>query len=72
VTVELSADMTTAGVKEVIQVELLKRQNDLEMVRARELYAILEEINPARLDEYIPSRIADTGSATYSPPHKDL
>ena len=69
-TVEYSTDVTTGRVKEIIQVELLKQQNDIEMMRAQKLYAMLEEINPARLDEYIPSRGAGSDTATYSPPRE--
>ena len=68
--VEYSNDVTSNRVKEIIGIELLKQQNDIEMMRAREIYAMLEEINPARLDEYIPSNGAERDAVTYSSPRK--
>ncbi len=57
---------SAGDIKQIVQIELLKQQNDIEKSGVQKLYSSLESVTPAASDTYIPSGGAAV-KRTYTP-----
>ena len=63
--IKLPPILTSAEVKEIVQVHVIKQQNDLQKAGVIKLYESLEAFKTSTGDVYIASRGADSKKVTY-------